>query len=54
MMTAARGALKAIGADKHQAIVIAHNDTTGNNPHCHIIVNLIGDDGRLKDNSDEK
>lgn len=54
MLTAARGALEAIGAEKHQAIVIAHNDTVENNPHCHIIVNLIGDDGRLKDNTDEK
>lgn len=54
MVTAARGALKAIGAEKHQAIVIAHNDTADNNPHCHVIVNLIGDDGRLKNNTDEK
>jgi len=52
MMNAATGALRSIGADGHEAIVIAHNDTA--NPHCHIIVNLIGDDGRLKKNWKER
>ena len=54
MMQAANGALEAIGAEKHQAIVIAHNDTQDNNPHCHVIINLIGEDGCLKDNKNEK
>lgn len=54
MIKAANGALEAIGSENHQAIVIAHNDTLENNPHCHVIINLIGDDGRLKDNTDEK
>ena len=52
MLGAAAGALRAIGASEHQAIIIAHRDTA--HPHCHIIVNLIGDDGRLKKNWKEK
>lgn len=50
MVKAAEGALKAIGADKHQAMIVAHNDTADKSPHCHVIINLIGDDGRLKKN----
>ena len=52
MVRSASGALRAIGAAHHQAIIVAHNDTT--NPHCHVIINLIGDDGRLKSNWKEK
>ena len=52
MLEAARGALAAMGAGDRQAIVIAHRDTE--NPHCHVVINLIGEDGRLKDNTDEK
>ena len=52
MKQAAYGALRAIGADAHQAIIIGHTDTA--HPHCHIIVNLIGDDGRLKKNWKER
>ena len=52
MLNAAAGALRAIGASEHQAIIIAHRDTA--HPHCHIIVNLIGEDGRLKKNWKEK
>lgn len=51
MMKAARGALAAIGAQDNQAIVIAHDDTE--HPHCHVVINLIGNDGRLKDNDYE-
>lgn len=46
MMNAAIGALKAIGAGDHQALIVAHRDTP--HPHCHVIINLIGDDGRIK------
>lgn len=52
MLNAANGALRAIGAAQHQALIIGHTDTE--HPHCHIIVNLIGDDGRLKKNWKEK
>ncbi|MEM7811347.1 MAG: relaxase/mobilization nuclease domain-containing protein [Planctomycetota bacterium] len=52
MITAAEDALKSIGADNHQAIIVAHNDTE--HPHCHVIINLIGDDGRLKKNWKER
>ncbi len=52
MVQAAAGALRAIGASGHQALIIGHNDTA--HPHCHVIINLIGDDGRLKKNWKEK
>lgn len=52
MLHSANGALRAIGADKYPAMIVAHNDTE--HPHCHIICCLIGDDGRLKKNWKEK
>lgn len=52
MLNAAYGALRAIGADSHQTIIVAHSDTE--HPHCHVIINLIGDDGRLKKNWKER
>jgi len=52
MLNAAHGALRAIGASDRQALIIGHTDTP--HPHCHIIVNLIGDDGRLKKNWKER
>jgi len=52
MLRSAAGALRAIDADHHQAMIVAHTDTT--NPHCHVLINLIGDDGRLKKNWKEK
>lgn len=52
MLNAANGALRAIGASEHQALIVGHNDTE--HPHCHVIVNLIGDDGRLKKNWKER
>ncbi|WP_437186708.1 relaxase/mobilization nuclease domain-containing protein [Planctomicrobium sp. SH668] len=52
MLHAAHGALQAIGASDRQALIIGHTDTP--HPHCHIIVNLIGDDGRLKKNWKER
>ena len=47
MVQSVEGALKAIGAEDRQVMIIAHNDTSDRNPHCHVIINLIGDDGRL-------
>ena len=35
-------------------MIIAHNDTADRNPHCHVVINLIGDDGRLKKNYKER
>lgn len=52
MVHSANGALRAIGADRYPALIIAHNDT--DHPHCHIICCFIGDDGRLKKNWKEK
>ncbi|MAT70104.1 MAG: hypothetical protein CMJ58_11355 [Planctomycetaceae bacterium] len=52
MIHSANGALRAIGADRYPALIIAHNDT--DHPHCHIICCFIGDDGRLKKNWKEK
>ena len=52
MLHSANGALRAIGADKYPALIIAHNDTE--HPHCHVISCFIGDDGRLKKNWKEK
>ncbi|QDT37681.1 relaxase/mobilization nuclease domain-containing protein [Stratiformator vulcanicus] len=52
MVSAATEALRSIGADEHQALIVAHSDTE--HPHCHVIVNLIGDDGRLKKNWKER
>ncbi len=52
MLNAANAALRAIGASRHQALIIGHTDTP--HPHCHIIINLIGEDGRLKKNWNEK
>lgn len=54
MLKAAEGALASIGADKHQAMIVAHNDTADKSPHCHVIINLIGEDGRLKKNWKER
>jgi len=52
MLRSAKGALRAIGAQGHPALIVGHTDTA--NPHCHIILCLIGEDGRLKSNWKEK
>ena len=39
MMRAAHGALKALGAQNHQTLVVAHNDEP--QPHVHLIVNRV-------------
>ncbi len=52
MLSAVAGALRAIQATQHQVMIIGHTDTQ--HPHCHVIINLIGEDGRLKKNWKEK
>lgn len=52
MVAAASGALRAIDAHHHEAMIVAHTDTE--HPHCHVIINLVGDDGRLKKNWKER
>ena len=53
MMKAAAGALKALGADEHQALVICHTDER--QPHVHILVNRVSpEDGRMLSSSKEK
>lgn len=39
MLRAVDTSLKALGAQDHQAVVIAHNDEP--HPHCHVILNLV-------------
>ena len=38
-MEAARGALKALGLDDRQALIVGHTDT--DNPHVHVVVNRV-------------
>lgn len=46
MERAANQALKTIGMEKHQAIIICHNDTR--HPHVHIVVNRVNpENGKL-------
>lgn len=53
MMKAAAGALKTLGADGHQAMVICHTDER--QPHVHILVNRVSpEDGRMLSSSKEK
>ena len=39
MLRAVDTSLKALGAQDHQAVIVAHNDEP--HPHCHIILNLV-------------
>lgn len=52
MIRAAEDAMRAIGAARREAIIVAHNDTE--HPHLHVILCLIEDDGRLKKNWKER
>lgn len=53
MMRAAIGALKALGADDRQAMIIAHSDEA--HPHVHCLVNRVSpEDGRMLSSSKEK
>ena len=42
MLDVADQSLKALGAQDHQAVIIAHNDT--DHPHVHVVVNLVHPD----------
>ena len=53
MRRAAYGALRALGADRHQAMIIAHSDEA--QPHVHVLVNRVSwEDGRMLSSSKEK
>jgi hypothetical protein len=51
MEAAIEGALKALGAENQQALIISHNDTK--HPHVHILINRTLDNGALLDDSNE-
>lgn len=51
MEAAIEGALKALGAEHQQALIISHNDTK--HPHVHILINRTLDNGTLLDDSNE-
>lgn len=52
MMKAVDASLKAIGAQDHQAIVIAHRDEP--HPHVHVVVNRVSpEDGRMLSKSND-
>lgn len=53
MKQSAAGAIEALGAKDHQALVIAHNDEA--HPHIHILINRVHpEDGRMLSSSKEK
>lgn len=53
MLRAANDSLVAIGADKHQALIICHSDEP--HPHVHLMVNRVSPkDGRMLSSSKEK
>lgn len=53
MKAAANGAIKAIGAEDYQALIIAHNDEE--HPHVHVLINRVHpEDGRMLPSSKEK
>ncbi|MEP3919372.1 relaxase/mobilization nuclease domain-containing protein, partial [Ascidiaceihabitans sp.] len=48
MMKAADESIKALGADGHQAAIIAHNDTK--HPHLHVVINRVNPEhGKMLD-----
>ena len=53
MLEAADGALRALGAEKHQALIVMHNDEA--HDHLHIVCNRVSpEDGRHLSSSKEK
>lgn len=53
MIRAARAMLRVMKADKHQALLVAHDDQP--QPHVHVLLNRVNpDDGRLLSSSFEK
>ena len=46
MVRAANGAIRALGAEDHQALIVAHDDEP--QPHVHVVINTVSpEDGRL-------
>ncbi len=53
MLRAAHESLEVLGATKHQALIVCHNDEP--HPHVHIMINRISPiDGRMLSSSNEK
>lgn len=53
MLRAAAGALRALGAEDRQSMIISHNDEP--HPHLHVLLNRVSqEDGRLLSSSREK
>lgn len=53
LMRAARGALKALNAEDHQALIVHHDDEP--QPHIHLLINRVSPtDGRMLSSSKEK
>lgn len=53
MLDAADGALRSLGAEKHQALIVSHTDEA--HPHLHIVLNRVSPiDGRHLSSSKEK
>lgn len=53
MVRSALGALRALGAESRQALIICHSDEP--QPHIHVLVNRVSpDDGRMLSSSNEK
>lgn len=53
MMRAVNGAIRALGAEDRQALIVAHNDEE--QPHVHVVINRVSpEDGRLLSSSKER
>jgi len=53
MMRAANGAIRALGAEDHQAMIVCHDDQP--QPHIHLLLNRVSPlDGRMLSSSKEK
>ena len=53
MLSAADGAIRALGAEDRQAIIVAHNDEE--QPHVHLVITRVSaEDGRMLSSSKEK
>lgn len=53
MIRAAHGAIRALGAEDHQALLVSHNDEP--QPHIHILLNRVSpSDGRMLPSSKER
>ena len=53
MLQAADGAIKTLGAEDHQALVVAHNDT--DHPHLHLLINRVNPvNGKILSSSNDR